>query len=48
MPLIIRDASNMFAQMSGMPVNSKAGKNYLKQAGIDVNSKQYKAAIKSR
>lgn len=47
MPLIIRDASNMFAQMSGMPVNSKAGKNYLKQAGIDVNSKQYKAAIKS-
>ena len=44
--LMIRDFSTMFQQMSGMPVNSKGGKNMLKQAGIDTNSKQYKAAMK--
>ena len=44
--LIIRDFSTMFQQMSGMPLSSKAGKDILKKAGIDINSKQYKAAIK--
>lgn len=44
--LMIRDLSTMFQQMSGMPINSKCGKNILKQAGIDTNSKQYKAAMK--
>ncbi len=44
--LMIRDLSTMFQQMSGMPINSKGGKNILKQAGIDTNSKQYKAAMK--
>ena len=44
--LMIRDLSTMFQQMSGMPLNSKGGKNILKQAGIDTNSKQYKAAMK--
>ena len=44
--LMIRDLSTMFQQMSGMPINSKGGKNMLKQAGIDTNSKQYKAAVK--
>lgn len=43
--LMIRDFSTMFQQMSGMPINSKGGKNMLKQAGIDTNSKQYKAAM---
>lgn len=46
MPIMIRDISNMFAQMSGMPINSKGGKNMLKQAGIDTNSKQYQAVMK--
>ncbi len=43
--LMIRDFSTMFQQMSGMPINSKSGKQLLRQAGIDTNSKQYKAAI---
>lgn len=46
MPIMIRDISNMFAQMSGMPINSKGGKNMLKQAGIDTSSKQYQAVMK--
>lgn len=46
MPIMIRDISNMFAQMSGMPINSKSGKNLLKQAGIDTNSKQYQAVMR--
>ena len=37
--LIVRDLSNRFQQISGMPVNSKSGKNMLKKAGIDTNSK---------
>ena len=44
--LMIRDFSTMFQQMSGMPINSKAGMNMLKSAGIDTNSARYKAAIK--
>ncbi len=43
--LIIRDFSNRFQQLSGMPINSKAMKAKIKTAGIDTNSKQYKAAI---
>ena len=46
MPIMIRDISNMFAQMSGMPINSKGGKNMLKQAGIDTSSKRYQAVMK--
>ena len=44
--LMIRDFSMMFQHMSGLPVNSKAGKNMLKKAGIDTKSAQYKAAMK--
>ena len=43
---MIRDFSNMFQQMSGMPINSKGGKAMLKKYGIDTNSAQYKAAMK--
>ena len=46
MPIMIRDLSNMFQQMSGMPINSKGGKSMLKQAGIDTSSKQYQAVMK--
>ena len=46
MPIMIRDFSNMFQQMSGMPINSKGGKSTLKQAGIDTSSKQYQAVMK--
>lgn len=45
--LIVRDFSNRFQQMSGMPINSKGGKNMLKKAGIDTNSKQYQAVMQS-
>lgn len=45
--LIIRDFSNRFQQISGMPINSKGGKDMLKRAGIDTNSKQYQAVMKS-
>ena len=45
--LIIRDFSNRFQQISGMPINSKGGKDMLKRAGIDMNSKQYQAVMKS-
>ncbi len=44
--IMIRDFSNMFQQMSGMPVSSKGGKEMLKKHGIDTNSAQYKAAMK--
>lgn len=44
--LMIRDFSSFFKQMTGTPINSKSGRNMLKQAGIDTNSKQYKAAMK--
>lgn len=45
--LIIRDFSNRFQQMSGMPINSKGGKDILRKAGIDTNSKQYPAVMQS-
>jgi len=45
MPLIVRDLNNMFAQISGMPINSRGGQNMLKKAGIDTNSAQYKRAM---
>ncbi len=45
--LIIRDLSNRFQQMSGMPINIKGGKNMLKKAGIDTSSKQYQAVMQS-
>ena len=45
--LMIRDFSNRFQQISGMPINSKGGKDMLKRAGIDTNSKQYQAVMKS-
>lgn len=45
--LIIRDLSNRFQQISGMPINSKGGRNMLKNAGIDTNSKQYQAVMRS-
>ena len=45
--LIVRDFSNRFQQMSGMPINSKGGKDILKKAGIDTNSKQYQAVMQS-
>ena len=45
--LMIRDFSNRFQQISGMPINSKGGKDMLKRAGIDTNSKQYRAVMKS-
>lgn len=46
MAIMIRDTRNLFAQMSGMPINSTGGRNILKRAGIDTNSKQYQAVIK--
>jgi hypothetical protein len=46
MSIMIRDISNIFAQMSGMPISSKGGKNMLKQAGINIDSKQYQAVMK--
>ena len=45
--LMIRDFSNRFQQISGMPINSKGGKDMLKRTGIDTNSKQYQAVMKS-
>lgn len=45
--LMVRDLSNLFQQLSGMPINSKGGKALLKKAGIDTNSKQYQAVIQS-
>ena len=45
--LIVRDFSNRFQEMSGMPINSKGGKDMLKRAGIDTNSKQYQAVMQS-
>lgn len=45
--LMVRDLSNLFQQMSGMPINSKGGKALLKKAGIDTSSKQYQAVIQS-
>ena len=45
--LMVRDLSNLFQQMSGMPINSKGGKTMLKNAGIDTSSKQYQAVILS-
>lgn len=45
--LIIRDFSNRFQQMSGMPMSDNGAKAKLKQAGIDTNSRQYSAAIRS-
>ncbi len=45
--LIVRDLSNRFQQISGMPINSKGGKNMLKKAGIDTSSKQYQAVMQS-
>lgn len=43
--LMIRDFSNRFLQISGMPLSDNAAKVKLRQAGINTNSKQYKAAI---
>lgn len=43
--LIVRDFSNRFQEISGMPINSDAMKKKLKAAGIDTNSKQYKAVM---
>ena len=43
--LIVRDFSNRFQEMSGMPLNNNSTKAKLRAAGIDTNSKQYKAAI---
>ncbi len=45
--LMVRDLSNMFQELSGMPISQTSTKNKLKQAGIDVNSNQYKAVISS-
>jgi len=45
--IMVRDLSNLFQQMSGMPVNSKNGQDIMKKAGIDTNSKQYKAVMQS-
>lgn len=45
--IMIRDIGNMFQQMSGMPINSKNGKALLRKYGINTNSAQYKAAMKS-
>ena len=36
--LIVREFSNRFQQMSGMPINSNETKERLKAAGIDINS----------
>lgn len=43
--LIVRDFSNRFQEISGMPINSNAMKKKLKAAGIDINSKQYQAVM---
>ncbi|MBD5466498.1 MAG: DUF3879 family protein [Lachnospiraceae bacterium] len=43
--LIVRDFSNRFQEISGMPLNNNTTKAKLQAAGIDTNSKQYKAAI---
>ena len=43
--LIVREFSNRFQQMSGMPINSNETKERLKAAGIDINSKQYRAVM---
>lgn len=43
--LMIRDVNHLFQRMSGMPVNSRDGQKLLKKAGIDTNSRQYKAVI---
>ena len=43
--LIVRDFSNRFQEISGMPINSDAMKKKLKAAGIDTNSKQYQAVM---
>ena len=45
MSLMIRNSSDIINQMLGSPINSKKGKQMLKSAGIDTNSKQYKAAM---
>jgi hypothetical protein len=45
--LMVRDFSNRFQELSGMPVSQADTKKKLKQAGIDVDSKQYKAVISS-
>lgn len=45
--LMVRDLSNRFQELSGMPISQTSTKNKLKQAGIDVNSNQYKAVISS-
>lgn len=46
MSIMIRDFSMMFQQMSGMPINSRGGKDLLKKYGIDTNSKQYQAVMR--
>lgn len=43
--LIVKDFSNRFQQMSGMPISSNETKKKLKAAGIDINSKQYQAVM---
>lgn len=43
--LIVREFSNRFQQMSGMPINSNETKERLKAAGIDINSKQYRTVM---
>ncbi len=43
--IMIRDFSDMFGRMSGMPANSRNGQQKLKSAGIDINSAQYKAVM---
>ena len=43
--LIVRDLSNRFAQISGMPLQDSVVNAKLRQTGIDTSSKQYKAAI---
>ncbi len=45
MSLMIRNSSDIINQMLGSSINSKKGKQMLKNAGIDTNSKQYKAAM---
>ncbi len=45
--LMVRDFSNRFQELSGMPVSQADTKKKLKQAGIYVDSKQYKAVISS-
>lgn len=45
--LIVRDISNRFQQISGMPLSSSKTRAKLKQSGINTNSMQYKAAISS-